>query len=84
MWTEDQKLRASAKAAARWRATVQANPDSSKLAKARAFRAITQRELSAGSGVSVSAIVAAENGGPISLATQERLSLWLALPELFQ
>jgi DNA-binding XRE family transcriptional regulator len=83
MWTDESRLKASAKAAARWRQKVLSDPNASQLARARAFRAITQRELSGLSGVSVSAIVAAESHAPISPSVQERLSVALGLPELF-
>lgn len=82
-WTDEQRLRASRSAAKRWRSKIEADPESSKLAKARVFRRLTQRDLAALAGTSASAIGAAERGGEISPATQERLSLALALPHLF-
>jgi DNA-binding XRE family transcriptional regulator len=83
LWTDEQRLRASASAARWWRAKVLIDPASSKLKKARALRLLTQKDLSALSGVAVGTLVAAEAGGEISPYVQQRLARVLAPPELF-
>jgi DNA-binding XRE family transcriptional regulator len=83
VWGAESRLNASRSAAKRWRAKIEADPNSSKLAKARAFRKITQQDLAGLVNTSIGVISAAENGGQISPALQERLANVLALPELF-
>jgi predicted transcriptional regulator len=84
IWTDEQRLNASAVAAKRWRSKVLSDPHATELARARVFRAITQRELSQLSGVAVGTIASVEAGGQVSPYVQERLARVLALPELFQ
>jgi DNA-binding XRE family transcriptional regulator len=69
-WTAEQRAKASRKAAARWHAKTLADPHATALARARAFRDLTQAELAQLSGVSVSAIGTAESGREVAPAIQ--------------
>jgi DNA-binding XRE family transcriptional regulator len=83
IWTPEMRARQSAIALKMWQARVRADPNSSALARARAFRDLSQRDLSALSGVSDKTISECEHGATLSPRTREKLARVLALPELF-
>jgi DNA-binding XRE family transcriptional regulator len=62
-WTDAQKAKQSARASARWQAAVRAGPTSHPLARARALRDLSQRELGALAGVSSGTVSAIEQSG---------------------
>jgi len=80
--TEDQRLRAAAKAAQQRQAAVLGNPNAHPLAKARARRDLSQAELEAISGVGSQVVTAIENGrrNP-SRTTRARLARALTINE---
>jgi DNA-binding XRE family transcriptional regulator len=80
--TEEQRVRAAAKAAQQRQAAVLADPNAHKLAKARARRDLSQAELEELSGVGSQVVTAIENRrrNP-SRTTRARLARALALPQ---
>jgi DNA-binding XRE family transcriptional regulator len=83
MMSPERRARQSAAASAYWQRKVRADPHSSALARARALRDLTQKDLAALAAVSDKTISEAEHGRALSPRTEEKLAGVLALPELF-
>jgi DNA-binding XRE family transcriptional regulator len=80
-WTQEQRLKHSAKMAAKWKAKI--GPNAHPLARARAKRDLTQRELADLAGVHISAVSELERSRPAGPGprTRARLAAALAISE---
>ncbi len=77
-WTAAQRARASAEARKLWRARVEADPNTTGLAKARNRRDLSQEQLALLAGIGVTTVSIIENGGKVSRYTVDRIVKALA------
>jgi DNA-binding XRE family transcriptional regulator len=82
-WTQEQRLKQSAKMVKVWQGRIEAKPDAHPVARARVLRDLSQAELAELGDVSVATIAAIEAGKSCSRSTARRLEASLATPGLF-
>jgi DNA-binding XRE family transcriptional regulator len=81
VWSAEQKAKQSKRAARAWQKRIAADPTASPVAKARAARDLTQRELSELAGCAPQTISEVENGKRVSHYVRDRICRALATPD---